>query len=292
MVIPTGIAADFTNKEFFSHILDNGQVASFYDFENRLKLFPAVHSMYRFSLLTLCIPGKAKETDFAFFNHHPSDLRDERKHIRLSPSDFSLLNPNTRTTPIFRAKADGELAKFIYQRIPVLINKTKGENPLKVRFLRFFDMAGDSRLFRTREQLMKEGFGLLGNIFLKGDEVYLPLYEAKMFWHYDHRWGTYEGAYSRKDVHLPKPSFAQYSDPSFFSLPWYWVPKEEVEERLRKAGWRRGWLTAFRDITNASNERTAIFSVLPRVGVSNKAPLILFHQPANLIPACLGISIQ
>jgi len=288
MVIPTGIATDFTNKEFFSHILDNGQVASFYDFENRLKLFPAVIPLYRFSLLTLCVPGKAKETDFAFFNYHPSDLRDERKHIRLSPSDFSLLNPNTRTTPIFRAKADGELAKFIYQRIPVLINKTKGENLWKVRFLAMFHMSNDSHLFRTREQLRKEGFRLLGNILLKGNEVYLPLYEAKMFWHYDHRWGTYEESDKKMKTTLPRPSPKQYSDPSYFAIPWYWVPKEEVEERLRKAGWRKGWLIAFRNIARTIDERTAIFSVLPRLGVGHNAPLLLPHQPANLIPCLLG----
>jgi len=36
------------------------------------------------------------------------------------------------------------------------------------------------------------------------------------------------------------------------------------------------WLMGWRDITNATNERTVIASVLPRAGVGNKIPLLLF----------------
>jgi hypothetical protein len=33
------------------------------------------------------------------------------------------------------------------------------------------------------------------------------------------------------------------------------------------------WFLGFRDVTNATNERTAIFSVLPQGGVGHKLPL-------------------
>lgn len=42
-----------------------------------------------------------------------------------------------------------------------------------------------------------------------------------------------------------------------------------------------GW----RDITNATNERTVIASVLPRVGVGNNLPLMLF-APGVSYAAC------
>lgn len=288
VVIPTGIATDNNNQEFFSHIVSKGQLVSLYDFENKKKLFPAVHSMYKFTLLTLCKDGKAKDIDFVFFAHHPSDLKEERKHIRLSPSDFSLLNPNTLTCPIFRSKADGELTKLIYRRVPVLINKAKGENPWNVCSLQFFNMASDSHLFRTKEQLEKEGFQLLGNRFIKGGKVYLPLYEGKMFWFYDHRFGTYEGRVDRSDVHLPRVSTRQHSDPSFIAIPWYWVPEEEVEDSLGKRNWHKNWLIVYRRITNASNERTAIFGVLPRVGVGDTGPLLMPFKSSHLIPCLLA----
>ena len=36
--------------------------------------------------------------------------------------------------------------------------------------------------------------------FVKGKEVWLPLYEAKMIHHFDHRWATYEGT-ETKDLY-------------------------------------------------------------------------------------------
>ncbi len=36
-----------------------------------------------------------------------------------------------------------------------------------------------------------EGWELGGNVFRKGGDAYLPLYEAKMVHHFDHRFGDY-----------------------------------------------------------------------------------------------------
>jgi very-short-patch-repair endonuclease len=105
-----------------------------------------------------------------------------------------------------------------------------------------------------------------------GEGRYLPLYEAKMIWHYDHRYGTYEGVDSRS-TQLPTPDERQHADPHFVVLPWYWVPAEEVTRRL--GDWRRGWLLGFRRITNATNERTAIFALIPTTGAGDNVFLLL-----------------
>ena len=118
-----------------------------------------------------------------------------------------------------------------------------------------------------------------------GEGRYLPLYEAKMIWHYDHRYGTYEGVRDRSSTQLPTPDERQHADPHFVVQPWYWVPAEEVQARLEE--WRRGWLLGFRDVTNATNERTAIFSLLPKVGVGNKIPVLLFEAAGSIIQMCL-----
>jgi len=162
----------------------------------------------------------------------------------LSPEDFRLLNPNTRTCPVFRTRQDAELTKAIYRRVPVLWRESPEENPWGVRFLRMLDMASDSALFRKREALEGQGFTLVGNRLVRGEEVYLPLYEAKMVWHYDHRFATYEGEGTR-DL-APE----EHQDPAHLPLPRYWVRREEVEERLVKRDrngnevwrWGRGWL--------------------------------------------------
>jgi len=48
-------------------------------------------------------------------------------------------------------------------------------------------MTRDADSLRTREQLNVKGWYLRGNVFYRGDERYLPLYEAKMVHQYDHR---------------------------------------------------------------------------------------------------------
>lgn len=273
VIVPTGIATDATNQYFFADLVKRGELVSLFDFENREGIFPHVHRSYKFSLLTLeraYEPRRAMR--FAFFCHRIADLRDERRVFTLTPEDIARVNPNTRTLPIFRTRQDAELTKAIYRRVPVLVNETTGENPWGVRFLAMFHMSNDSHLFRTREELEAEGFRPVGNRFVRGDEVWLPLYEAKMIWHYDHRYGTYEGVDSRSSTHLPTPDDRQYADPGYLVQPWYWVPAEEVETRL--GDWRHGWLMGFRDVTNATNERTAIFSLLPRVGVGHTMPLV------------------
>ena len=60
----------------------------------------------------------------------------------------------------------------------------------------------------------------------------MPLYEAKLIHHFDHRWATYTtdpdtGAVASRDVTLPEKQ-----DASFSITPRYWVPAREVWLRL------------------------------------------------------------
>ncbi len=285
IVVPTGIATDYTNRDFFADLVGAGQLASLYDFENRRKLFPEVDSRYKFGLLTLT-GGGAAEAEFAFFLHTAGDLADPERCFPLAGADLVLMNPNTRTVPVFRARRDADLTRRLYRAAPVLVNEAMGENPWTVSFLRMFDMTNDSHLFRMRDELEAEGFVLEGNRFIRDGEVYLPLYEAKMFWHFDHRFGTYEAVQSRSDTHLPSPSPAQHAGPSFVVQPWYWVNRREVVARLAPDP---GWALAFRDITNTTNERTGIFTLVPWAAIANNAPIFILERPkASLISSLLA----
>jgi hypothetical protein len=294
IVVPTGVATDDTNKYFFSSLVEHDKLASLFDFENREKLFPAVDSRYKFTLLTIS-NKPVQKSEFSFFLTRAEHLGDDQRRFTLSAEDFNRLNPNTRTCPVFRTKVDAEITKKIYEHVPVLINEQTGKNPWGVKFLAMFHMANDSHLFRTRQQLEAEGFQLVGNRFINADEVWLPLYEAKMIWHYDHRFGSYEGVTSRSNTHLPTPIPDQYADPNFVVLPWYWVPASEVEHRLEhrdRSGnllwkWNKKWLLGFRNIARSNDERTAIFSLLPMAGIGNSNPLILSDIKESYLVACL-----
>ncbi len=267
VVVPTGIATDDTNKQFFSHLVESSRLAGLYDFENREAIFPGVHRSYKFSLLTLRGDGDgtSEPARFAFFLTRAEQLKDEKRTFELTAEDFALLNPNTRTCPIFRTRQDAELTKYIYERVPVLVNEATGENPWGVKFMTMFHMSNDSHLFRTRSELEEAGFTLFGNRFVKGEgesqEVWLPLYEAKMMWQFDHRFGSYEGVDSRSSTHLPTPEGRQYSDDSFLVQTWYWVSYQNVKAEL--ANWNRNWLLCFRRNTNVTNERTFVSTIVP-----------------------------
>lgn len=274
-IVPSGIATDDTTKFFFQDLTDTSSLVSLYDFENREQLFPAVDSRMKFCLLTLRAPRSTGHSpaDFVFFAHSIADLSDEQRHFQLSAEDLALINPNTRTCPIFRSKQDAELTKYIYRRVPVLVNENDPEcgNPWGISFMRMFDMSNDSYLFRTKAQLEAQGFELRGNHFVKGEERYLPLYEAKMIHHYNHRFGDYadlpEGSASTQ---LPDVPIERLKDPYYEPLPRYWVEESLVAHAAQSK--LKYWF-GFRDITNITNERTLLSSAIPYSAVGHKFPL-------------------
>ena len=160
---------------------------------------------------------------------------------------------------------DAEITKKIYARVPVLWKEGDPlENPWGIQFLRMFDMSSDSGAFRDSSRC---------------DELVnrAPLYEAKMIHQFDHRWVTYSG--TSDDAR--ELSDAEKASAAFEVQPRYWIENSEVEERLAEKNWRKKWLIGFRDITNATNERTVIAGVIPRVGVGHTAPLILFSTEST-----------
>ena len=293
MIIPPGIATDSTTQHFFGHLVRAARLHCVYTFENEDHLFPGVDHRVNFTALTVAGSARpSREMDFVWFARRAEDLRDPDRHYRLSPDDIQRLNPNTGTCPIFRSHRDAEINRAIYSRVPVLLREgPPEENPWSLSFQRMLDMANDSGLFRTREQLESEGWRPNGNRFQKGDAEYLPLYEAKMLHNFDHRLGTYQGqteAQANMGT-LPRLTDAQHAAPDFLPLPRYWVPATEVDQRL-DGRWDRGWLLGWRDICRSTDERTVIASLLPRVAVGHTTPLMFSpEEPQNV--ACLYASL-
>ena len=298
-VLPTGIATDDTTKFFFQDVVETKSLTSLFSFENEDFVFPQVHHATRFCLFTVGSGARALAgaAAFTFFARQIEHLRDPDRRFTLSAEDIAILNPNSRTCPIFRSRRDAELTKAIYHRVPVLIRKAQDgrleENPWGIRFMRMFDMSNDSHRFHTREQLEADGWRLVGNIFRKNGEEYLPLYEAKMIHHFDHRWGTYHGqtkAQARQGKLLELDE-DMHGDPQLLSLPRYWSPEREVASRL-PASDNKPWLIGFRDITGATVVRTVIATMIPRAAVGNSLPLLLstYREPSTL--GCLAASLS
>jgi len=122
VILPTGIATDATCQRFFADLNEQHALASLFDFENRGHLFTDLHTKTKFCLITVS-RERVAESQFAFFCQLIRHLSDPLRRFTLAPQDLELLNPNTRTCPIFRTRADAELTRKIYQRVPVLMRE-------------------------------------------------------------------------------------------------------------------------------------------------------------------------
>jgi len=308
LVVPTNVVTDDTTKVLFRAFVDRRALVSVYDFQNVHGLFPAVSTNQRFCLLTLASGGHAGPIEAAFGLHRVEDLHDDDRRVTLMPSDFWLVNPNTGTCPTFRSAGEAAVVRAIYRRIPVLVDENDQEgDPWGVVMWCMVDTYKDSVFFRTREQLERKGFELRGNVFVRDDECYLPLYEAKMLNQFDHRWASFGGPGRWGAVPMPesgppwleKPfrdrgepmglSLQAKQDPSCVVLPRFWVPEAEVEVRLGCKGWTRPWLLGWRQIVHVTNQATFIATLAPRAGMADSlSVLLLVEQFLSLVPCLLA----
>ena len=197
LIIPNGLVVGFTYREFLRRLLSEKSLVSFYGFENEDKIFRDVHNETKFGLLT--IGGTKVQVEQPWFTAHirqPAEIADPEKRYALTVDEIRATNPNTLNLPAFRWTRDAKVTAAIHTAAPVLIEKNGSEvtrNDWRLTFKTLFNMATYSGYFIDHEEiapLVKERRGALAVLY-DGRQVY-PLYEGKMFWHFDHRYGTYE----------------------------------------------------------------------------------------------------
>lgn len=281
LLVPSGIASDDTTKAFFAKIAESDRLVRLYDFENKKVFFPEVHASFKFCIINF--GGEAvrhKAADFVFFAHAVEELERKNRHIELSSADIKLLNPNTRTCPIFRSRRDAEITKSIYRRVPVLIDEARERtgNAWGIKFRTMFHQTNDAEHFREAAWLKERDFKAGGNRWKKGNEVYLPLYEAKMVQMFDHRAADVvidENNWVRQGQTRDSTT-VEHANPEHTVTPRAWVLDQVVTEQ---ADAETTHFITFKDVTSPTNQRTMIAACLPRVGVVNSAPIILAARP-------------
>ena len=293
LLTPSGIYADKTAARFFKSLSTTGRIGGLFDFENRKIFFKDVHASFKFCALVF--GGDERRYDHtmcAFFLHDTGTVNDPQRCFPLAPDDFARVNPNTGTAPVFRTRRDADITRRIYERHPVLVDRsgTEERRVWPVRYHRMFDMTNDSGLFRTAPQLESAGFyPVEGNRYKKADEWYLPLYQGRMISHFDHRANSVR--MNPQNTHNPylseAVSDAQHADSGFLPRTQYWVPARDVESRIPGV---RGWAIGFRDIARPTDARTLIAAVVPWAGYGNKVPLLLGGN--GLAAACLGANLN
>ena len=295
LLTPSGIASDKTAARFFKGVATEGRLIALFDFENKRVdkslFFPGVHAQFKFCTLIASPSPQDNHARCTFFLRDTSEIDNAERYSSLSAEDLARVNPNTGRAPIFRARRDAALTTAIYGRLPVLVDRSTGEEvkAWPVKYTRMFDMTNDSGLFRTRMGLEeKEGAYPIAGIRCRSEAgEWAPLYEGKMIWHFNHRAASV--AINEQNQHRPAyrepTSIDQFRDPNFVVSPQFWVQASNAD-KLDK------YVLAFRDVTNPTDRRTFDACFVPHHYAGNTLPLLVCDDPENCRIECLCANVN
>ena len=282
LLVPSGIATETVSREFFERLMKKNAIRCVFDFFNKREdgelFFPEVYYRFKFCAFVFS-PGSRSfgKARFATFVRDVKDLANEDRLFELSLDHIRCVNPNTRTTPVYRSKRDSELSTAIYGRLPVLVNRSSGEaaKTWPVKYTTMFHMANDSGQFRNRKELEeKEGaWPVGGNRFASPEGEWAPLYEGKMVQAFDHRAASiviadenlYRSGQSRAT------ELAERESPAFLPMPRYYVlGKENLSIEI-----------ALKDVTSTTNSRSIITCLLPPCPAGHTLPILRMDTEAT-----------
>lgn len=245
-VLPSALMFEEGSTILRKHIFTHYQMPFFYSFENRNGIFPDVHSSYKFALMQLVnrTPGSGPLSiiDTAFYVLDTAELTDPARHVPYSLPTLKALSPQHWALMELRNGTDLPLLQKCYAAYPAL-------SPQWLDFRRELHLTDDKDLF-----IETAAPGLL------------PLFEGKMIWQYSHMLDTpqywlepsaFDERLQSKELHRMAQDLG--------------VPKTEAAKYVSAVRYDREFVRlGFRDIASDTNERTLVFSLLPKnCGVGN-----------------------
>ena len=282
LLVPSGIATEVASQKFFERLMKHGSVRCVFDFFNKREngelFFPDVYYRFKFCAFVFSPGGRSfSNARFASFVRDVEHLKHENATFDISLEHIRKVNPNTRTTPIYRWRREPELSLEIYSRLPVLIDRSSGEEvkTWPVKYSTMFHMANDSDLFRTRSELEeREGaYHVGGNLFAGPAGEWVPLYEGKMVQAFDHRAASI--VIAEKNLYRSGQSRAatsiEHESPEFLPQSRYYVLKKEALSVQ----------IALKDVTSTTNARSVIACLLPPYAAGHTLPIIFMDAEAG-----------
>ncbi len=275
MLTPSGIASDLSASEFFRKVATGGHLKALYDFENKKVFFPDVHASFKFCVMAFSPSRTFADANCAFYLHSIDELKNAQQAFPITAADFARVNPNTGTAPIFRTRRDMALTTAIYDRCPVLVDKSSSEAVAAwpIKYSQMVNMTSDSHLFRTKIELEEaEGaWRVEGNHWQSKQGEWVPVYEGKMVQAFDHRAASI--VVNPENLNRPAQPFPatqkQISDPTWLADPQFWMREDSHE--LTKLD----WTLSYKIVSATTNMRTLIGAILPRSGVGNSMGIVV-----------------
>lgn len=291
IVVKTGIGSADNCLPFIKRLTDSRRLISSLDFVNTKELFRGVQTVERFTLISF--GGSAvvsSQVRLATLCQDVEDLSAPGRVYTLSPEDIRKMSPLNGALPLLKGERDAEILRRIYSELPILDrpdNIREDEDRWRAEYATVFHMANDSRYFKRREELEAIGQRMDDRRrFVTDDEVYLPLYEGKYIYHFDHRYGSFETVpaskrYGRKAT-APTPELGQLQDSNYEIVPRYWFPKSVWELRRSQKSFHADFQFHFRDVAGVYPDlRTAIGAIVASGPAGHKAPVLTLRGHAT-----------
>lgn len=242
-VLPSALMFEEGSTILRKHIFRHCQMPFFWSFENNKGIFADVHRSYKFALMQIVNTPPSTEAeqpgaviDTAFYVLDPSELDKPERHVPYSLATVKTLSPEHWALMELRDGSDLPILKKCYAAFPALSESW-------LNFRRELHMTDDKDLF-----VEQAAAGLL------------PLYEGKMIWQYSHvfdmpqYWLNVEAFDERlhsKELHRMAQDLG--------------VPKTEVVQHANAVRYDREFIRmGFRTVARDTDERTLIFSLLPK----------------------------
>ncbi|WP_276951194.1 Eco57I restriction-modification methylase domain-containing protein [Helicobacter rodentium] len=257
-VLPSALMLEEGSYTLRKEILENKTLKYFYSFENREGIFRDVDSRYKFALMQVVnAKSKPKHTiQTMFYKTSIEEIYDKANIIPLTPQDIKALSPNQLALQEVRSQKDLEILQKCYATFAPL-------NSLDMR--RELDMTNDKEIF----------LDFRNELHMTNDKhSYVPLYEGKMINQFDaeatnpqyflniadfdRRLRSKEIYRLKQDLGLDNKEYEKILESAYPKMS-----KEEAEDSFIVYD-RQFYRLGFRAIASDTNERTLIFSLLPK----------------------------
>jgi hypothetical protein len=266
VVLPASIYNDSGAGPLRRLLLTQCDLQWLFSFENRAKIFP-IDSRFRFCCMIARRGSPTKSVRVAFGRRDLSDwVEAERIVIEVAGEDLHMFSPISSSIPEVESAQDLDVLRTLFANGTVL-----GGQKAAAWGVKYNSNTADYHMTKGRlaGRFLPADTALAGATSVApghwkfGDKTFVALYTGKMVAPFDfayQRWVSGSGVR------------ATWESLDFSAKDWcpeFVAPVEGIRHR-----WQGGTRLVFRDITNATNERTMLAAVIPAWPCGNKVPLL------------------
>ncbi len=255
VIVPTGIATDASTAPFFADLVAKNKLSSIYSFREIRAIFPATDDRNPFCLLTM--GSGIPECRFAFFLDSANQIANPERNFVLSSEQIEAINPITRNAPIFRSRADADLAAKIFGLIAAIPRDpdwiTLHQN--------VFSSSNEEDLEQfSSTQPSPEAVSVFRGAFFN------QYYHEKIL-------GAHLGEHALQGNWIESDKY---------------VTSNYYQERVKKKALNSNYHLTIRRIARSTDVRTMIATVLPMVATDDTASVLSIIGKKSLIAAVLA----